>query len=215
AEAVAAGLNTPVTDIITEGKAFAAATGEYVLASDIFGIDDMNAAPAGIKNCIVFGDRFKTEDDVKAYLTRAGYSELDINKIVLVNKNGKSYTDLVAEIADRTGTIPNNVGIRAAEDDKIGPNERVTTGRFFDVPTVSDANGDKMIVAFNSYQRMLQGLISLAGVTDIAANDSKMPNGVYYDSVSGRLKLRPIMPANFAEVFMAYTAAMEALSTAA
>ena len=207
-------LNTPMADINIADKKFAAATSENVLISDISGIDNMNQASTGITNYIIFGSIFTAPEQVKAYLRNAGYSDDAIDKIRLIDKRGLSYADIVRSIAAETGVAENNVGIRAAQADNIlGDKEKVSSGRYLEVPTIV-IDKREIIASFNSYQRMIQVLIGLSGEGEIAAGDTKIPD-VYYDSIRGILRLKPTVPVNFAEVFRAYTDAMEALNTAA
>jgi hypothetical protein len=211
-------LSMPLSDTVEE---FAFATSDNVLASDMAGIDKMKQASGKIKNCVIYGSRFKSADDVKAYLKQGGYSDADMGNITFIDRRGAdgeelSYAELLNNISSATGISDlSRIGIRAAAVDRmLGAGEKAIDGRFFEVPAVKIGDMN-VIAAFNSYERGVNTLIRLSGVRNIAASDLDQIPGVYYDSVSGILRLKPIVPSNFAEMFRAYTDAMEALSTAA
>ena len=192
-------------------KLFADATTEKVARADLYFGEDMNTAvKAGRRPAFIYGDDLKTLEDAHKFMKASGYAG-NMESIEFISKNGLSYAALVAEIARRTGAgeKPDNVGIRAVEGefDFAGMKEDKIPGKLLEIQAI-EMNGQKVYVAMNSYQTLLNMLLAAEG---------ELPPGVSPDEkIRGIFRYLPrAIPIDYEKEVRSYMEAIEIIRTAA
>ena len=181
---------------------------EKVAMSNPFFIENVRqAAEAGVKMSLVYGDDFDSEEKARAFV-RTIDNDQDMKNIVFVDKRGKSYKELRAEIAQNSGLDPKdtaNIGIMAGvKDNLLKENDRPENEKFLEIQEV-EMNGVKVLVTINSCQILLNMVLG-----------KELPPGVLRDEKMGIFKyLPPALPVDYGKEIETYRKAIEAIQSAA
>ncbi|MDP3790578.1 MAG: putative PEP-binding protein [Candidatus Omnitrophota bacterium] len=184
----------------------AVATTEKIAKFDPFTFDNIETAQKqGIVNVFIYGDTLKDIDSAKRFVKACGYRG-NIDDLRFIDKRGKKYEHIVAEIAAfQTGLKAESIGIRAAAGEFA--DEKVAKSKLLEIQPI-DMNGQEMYPAMNSYQVLLK--IVLAGTGEII-----IP-GVSKDDVRGIFKYLPrAIPIDYEKEIRSYIEAIEIIRTAA
>jgi hypothetical protein len=204
------------------------ARGGLVIAStrsitecDIFSAENMaRAAKSGIVNCFLYGNRDGINDEAaaKAFLKASGYDEA-AGKVVLVNRSGLTYGNLVSAIQSAVKTQTGqdvrieNIGIRSAEGEiTTEEGSASVTGALLEVERIR-MNGQDMYAAINSYQALLNIMIQMK---DRSAEEGFNIPGVFDTAIKGVFRYLPrSIPVDYDREIRAYRAALSLIRSAA
>ena len=199
------------------GKRFAMATTEKMALSNRFFADNMyDAAKLGeeaegvVVNCFIYGDKIKTPEDAVKFITASGYRG-NVNDIRLIDKNGRSFEEIVAAITAASGT--GNIGI-STEESELGAktpvdNVKVLTAKEFEM------DGLRIVPAINSYQTLLT-MVTMSDdkLLEMVA-EGRLP-GVTYDDVTRIFRYLPkVLPLDYGRELRSYWNAINLIRSAA
>jgi hypothetical protein len=218
--------NNDIVPSDTHSHKTIAATTERVLVFDMFGAENMARASKRISNCVIYGDLFTDESSIRSYMSKAGYTEELLGRMLFVNKkeNGSQmpYAKLVAKImseADFKGLniTRDHIGIRTTKGDQlIKQGEMTGAERYLEICTL-EIDGAEIVAAMNSYQALLKMLDRLpeALPRGTMSLDSFGIPGVTYDGMGIFRYLPPSLPLGYDKEALLYKIRTELLNSAA
>ena len=202
-----------VPGTITDKKAAIVTTERVAVNDPTLARDLKRSESLDVVNVFIYGEIFKTEDQVKESLRASGY-EGDLDAIVYVNGTGLSYEKIMDQVdaATRRYKVVDR-GIRIAK----GEFKNIDTwqGKVLEVQDAT-INGKNVLLTMNTYEALLN-IVKSNGTEDeiAAALEVRLP-GIAYDATRKIFTYLPkTLPINYGEEIETYRAAILVLSAAA
>jgi hypothetical protein len=200
-----------------DDERIAIATTETIAMNDMFTVDNMKKAREegkNITNVFVYGEKFASEYQARAFLAACGYDEAGLKDVIFINKTGLSYADLVNAIAVKAETTAANVGLRSAENELQGALPTMGQGTILEVQPVT-IRGEKYFVSIDTYQILLKILTNRTKSSSETLDAVGIP-GLSYDRNTNAFKYLPkAVPIDYDKEVRTFMNAMESIATAA
>ena len=206
------GVKGAIDEIAQEEAPVVLATTEKIAECEPFTFNDSIIGKVGrknVKHAFIYGDILKTEEQARKFVRASGYEDR-MDKIVFVNKAGRSYDEIMGEIEVKTGAARSAIGIRAAKDE-LGK-KATDASIMLEIEQVT-IKGRPVYAAFGSYKALLRMLTQHKGTE---AGEPELPPGVFKTDIAGVFTYLPrALPIDYGEEIETYRTAMRLLSAAA